>query len=128
MICTECGDAEATGMRDIAIVALPDGPAQHSIQHLCQNCYAKISAIEAREHAVIQERVRVDFANGSAFTQIRAQLALVIARAREDELAEAAEYLDLVAKEQPTPLPHDLQTFADRYRPANPSAWYSKPS
>ena len=123
MICSECGKAEATSARGIAVRVLPDGPTQHTDQHLCSDCAAAIHAREALASAAIQEQVRTAFADGSAFVQIRAYLAPIIARAREQELADAAEYLDLVAKAQPTPLPHDLQAFADRYRPATPSSW-----
>ena len=117
MRCTQCGDAEAIGMRNTAI-AQNDGTHTNSTERFCRPCWETMRAADAQEKALAQQRVRDSFADGSAFAQMRCELEPLLRRADPAELASAAEYLDFVATAQPVPLPDDLQQVANQYRSA----------
>ncbi len=106
-----------------SVIASSDGTQTESIDHFCGPCGEKIRTEDAQRSARIQQQVRESFADGSAFAQMRLELATVVERGDPAGLASAAEFLDFMASAQPVPLPDDLQDFADRHRVLRPPDW-----
>lgn len=116
--CLICNSPEVTAGRNIVTVSVEDGGGTNVTEHYCGKCFAEVQAREAIVRAAEHEKMPASFADGSAFEQMRAELTPVIERALPEELARAAEFLDLIAPDLPVPLPDDLKAFADQHRPA----------
>jgi hypothetical protein len=115
VLCDRCELRDATaGINTVAVSS--DGTESRRAEHLCGSCFAaEIGAQGARHHA-IEQQVRAGLADGSVFDHIRADLAPVVQNGDPEQLAQAAEYLDLLIGGLDVAVPADLREFADRHR------------
>jgi hypothetical protein len=115
-LCDRCGERRATGQSSTTTVTL-DGTQTNVTESLCAVCAAADRTAYELRAAAAQKQMRAELADGSFYERLRSEIPAMVQAGDQEQLANAAVYLDRMREALGVAFPEDLERFANQHRP-----------